>query len=80
MEVLHTEDMASVTLFTVKLSESEVQAYEACLSYVLDHLSPEAIEKCTDHARDELEEDRDELLAAILMHCHKQFLPERYRR
>ena len=39
MEILVTEDVASVTLFTIKVSESEMQAYESCIAYVLKRLS-----------------------------------------
>ncbi len=79
MEILATEDVASVTLFTLKISESEMQAYESCISYVLDHLTSKEIAALTGHTRDELEDVHQELLAAILAHCPKQFLPERYK-
>ena len=79
MEILATEDVASVTLFTLKISESEMQAYESCISYVLDRLTAHDIEGLTGHTRDELEDVHHELLTAILAHCPKQFLPERYK-
>lgn len=79
MEMLATEDVASVTLFTIKISESEMQAYESCISYVLDCLTTNEIEDLTGHTRDELEDVHRELLATILTHCAKQFLPERYK-
>jgi hypothetical protein len=79
MEMLATEDVASVTLFTIKISESEMQAYESCISYVLDRLTSNEIEGLTGHTRDELEDVQHELLAAILTYCPKQFLPERYK-
>ena len=79
MEILATEDVASVTLFTIKISESEMQAYESCMSYVLDRLTANKIEGLTGHTRDELEDVHQELRAAILAHCPQQFLPERYK-
>src|SRR5438034_1178522 len=79
MEILSTADVASVTLFTLKISESEIQAYESCIFYVLNHLTSKEIEAFTGHTRDELEDVHQELLAAILAHCSKQFLPERYK-
>jgi hypothetical protein len=79
MEILATEDVASVTLFTIKAFESELQAYESCIAYVLEHLSHKDIEDVTGHMRDELKEVHQELLTAILTHCPKQFLPERYK-
>ena len=79
MEILVTEDVASVALFTIKVSESEMQAYESCIAYVLHRLSHEDIENVTGHMREELEEVHQELLTAILAHCPKQFLPERYK-
>lgn len=79
MEIIATEDVASVTLLTIKISESEMQAYESCISYVLDRLTSNEIEVRTGHTRDELEDVHRELLAAILTHCPKQFLPERYK-
>jgi len=79
MEILATADVASVTLFTLKVSESEMQAYESCISHVLDRLSSDEIEALTGHTRDELTDVQHELLAAILAHFPKQFLPERYK-
>jgi hypothetical protein len=79
MEILVTEEVASVTLFTIKVSESEMQAYESCIAYVLAHLSLAEIEKVTSHRRDELEEVHQELRTAILTHCPKQLLPARYK-
>jgi hypothetical protein len=79
MEILTTEDVASVILFTTKISESEMQAYESCMSYVLDRLTANEIEELTGHTRDELEDAHHELLSAILTHCPKQFLPKRYK-
>src|SRR2546427_503792 len=79
MEILVTEDVASVTLFTIRVSESEMQAYESCIAYVLERLSHEDIENVTGHMRDELEEVHQELRTAILTHCPIQFLPERYK-
>ena len=79
MEMLATEDVASVTLFTIKVSESELQASEACISYVLDRLTANKIEGLTGHTRDELEDVHRELLETILTHCPKQFLPARYK-
>ena len=79
MEILATADVASVTLFTLKVSESEMQAYESCISYVLDHLTAAEIEALTGHTRDEIKDVHHELLSAILTHCSKQFLPERYK-
>ena len=79
MEILKTEDVASVTLFTIKVSESEMQAYESCIAYVLEHLAHAEIESVTGHMRDELAEVHQELRTAILTHGPKQFLPERYK-
>ena len=79
MKIPVTEDVASVTLFTIKVSESEMQAYESCIAYALEHLSHVETEKVTSHMRDELEEVHQELRTAILTHCPKQFLPERYK-
>jgi len=62
MEILATEDVASVTLFTIKISESEMQAYESCISHVLDRLSSDEIEALTGHTRDELTDVHHELL------------------
>jgi hypothetical protein len=79
MEILVTEDVASVTLFTIKVSACEMQAYESCIAYDLEHLSHAEIEKVTSHMQDELQEVHQELRTAILTHCPKQFLPESYK-
>ena len=53
MELLVTEDVASVTLFTIKVSESEMQACESCIAYALECLSHKEIEDATGHMREE---------------------------
>ncbi|ETX06561.1 MAG: hypothetical protein ETSY2_16370 [Candidatus Entotheonella gemina] len=78
MEVVTTEDVGSVMLFTVKVSETEMQAYESCIFYLLKHLSDAEIEKVTGHTREELEPVHDDVLSAIQQHCDRQYLPKRY--
>ena len=80
MDLKSTENLVSIALFTIKASESEMQACETCISYVLEHLKDDDLEALTEHTREELEDVRDDLLAFILAHTLEEFLPDRYRR
>jgi uncharacterized small protein (DUF1192 family) len=61
MEVNGKERIASVELFNVKVSEDEINAYEAALAYVLDTLDAEEIEQRLGATREEVEALRDDL-------------------
>lgn len=37
MKLLSHENIASIELFKVRLSEGEIMVYESCIQYVLDH-------------------------------------------
>ena len=61
MEVNGKERIASVELFNVKMSEDEINAYEAALAYALDTLDAEEIEQRLGATREEVEALRDDL-------------------
>lgn len=79
MEILRVENQVSVILFTVELSEGELQLFEMSLSHLLQTLSPEAAEELTGFEPAFLMEIREELFAAIRKHCLTEFLPDRYK-
>ncbi len=77
MEVISTENVASVELAEIKISEDELAVYEAALSYALAALSASEIERCFGASRDEIEGMRDDLRQAIPQHrerLHKSVL------
>lgn len=71
---------ADVTLFDLRLSESEIVIYTDCLSYVLTHLSDEQIyEKTECSNKQELSHYLNELKNLIKSMEHRKYLPDRYK-
>ncbi|QXB07823.1 hypothetical protein I6L80_20810 (plasmid) [Providencia rettgeri] len=71
---------ADVTLFDIRLSESEVIIYADCLNYVLSHLSDEQIyEKTECSNQKELSHYLEDLKTLIKSMEHKSYLPDRYK-
>ncbi len=61
MEAISKESVASVRLIEVRVSEDELAAYEAALSYALDTMDEAEIELHFGASVDELEGMRDDL-------------------
>ena len=61
MEVTGKERIASVELFSLKVSEDEIGVYEAALSYILDSLEESEVEGRLGASREELKGMRDDL-------------------
>jgi hypothetical protein len=68
MEIIGKERIASVELFSIKVSEDELAVYEAALSRLLDTLNAAEIECCLGASRDEVEALRDDLRQALARH------------
>ncbi|OCG24621.1 hypothetical protein A9G45_08505 [Gilliamella sp. HK2] len=81
MELLKQEYVANaVTLFDLRLSESEITIYLDCINFMLEYCSDEQINQytaCMD--KEELSWRRDDLLALIKSIEHKDFIPDRYK-
>lgn len=71
---------ADVTLFDIRLSESEMVIYTDCLNYVLTHLSDEQIcEKTECSSKQELSHYLNDLKNLIKSMEHRRYLPDRYK-
>ncbi len=65
MKVLNMEDIASVRILTIELSEDEVDVYEACLRHILLTQDSAHIENLTGATFDEFENILNDLTRLI---------------
>ncbi len=65
METIRKDTIASVTLFTSRLSEDEIAAFQEAITYSLDTLDDRSLEQRFGASRDELEGIRDDLREAL---------------
>ncbi|OCG17208.1 hypothetical protein [Gilliamella sp. WF3-4] len=81
MDLLKQEYVANaVTLFDLRLSESEITIYLDCINFMLEYCSDKQINQytaCMD--KEELSWRRDDLLVLIKSIEHKDFIPDRYK-
>lgn len=76
MEAINKEKIASVALVQAKVSEDELAAYEAALSYALDSLDESEIEQRFGASVDEIEGMRDDLREVLAQHGETARMPE----
>ncbi len=76
MEAISKEKVASVALVQAKVSEDELAAYEAALSYALDTLDESEIERRFGATVDEVEGMRDDLREVLEQHGEVSRKPE----
>lgn len=79
MEFINHEAIASVSLFKLIVSESELMAFEACIKYVLEHSDEDEIFKNTDCTKEELGWIQDDMKSLVRKYVLKEYLPERYK-
>ena len=90
MDLLRTEDVVSVTLFDIRLSESELEYLATCAWHALSTMNdeqlhhvindPERAELATPvETREFLESTYRELMNLIKENCRPEFLPKRFR-
>jgi hypothetical protein len=81
MDLLKQEYVANaVTLFDLRLSESEITIYLDCVNFMLEYCTNEQINQHTEFMdKEELSWVRDDLLALIKSIEHKDFIPDRYK-
>ncbi len=80
MEILKKEEIASVTLYDLKLSESELMVYEGCIDFVLKNCPEEQLYELTGcENREELASYQDDLIILIKQVIFKQYLPSKYK-
>lgn len=81
MDLLKQEYVANaVTLFDLRLSESEITIYLDCINFMLGNCTNEQINQhtvCMD--KEELSWARDNLLEILKGVEHKEYLPDRYK-
>jgi hypothetical protein len=76
MEAINKETIASVALVETRVSEDELAAYEAALSYALETLDELEIERRFGASLDELEGMRDDLRSLLEQHGEAVHKPE----
>jgi hypothetical protein len=65
MEILKVREIASVKMLDIEISEDELDAYERCLDYVLQHCSADEIEKVSGATQEELEDIRYQMAIVL---------------
>lgn len=90
MELLKTEDVATVILFDLRISEGELQQFAIALDFLLKNLDDAELHALmTDpkhrqvtgalETREFVEETVRELVAMIRKYCRPNLLPARFR-
>ena len=90
MELLRIEDLASVAVFELRLSEAELQYLADSLAYVLKNLDDETLDRLfypkkkpmsqpPEETREFAETTYKEIMDLIKTHCRDEFLDERFR-
>jgi hypothetical protein len=75
------KEIASVTLFNLKLSEGELMVYESCIEYVLKNCNQSEVFKLTGcSSKEELKSYQDDLRDLIKSYVLREYLPEKFRR
>lgn len=78
MDVLKIEEIATVCLFELRVSEAELKMIERCIDYVLNNCSEEQIEWLTGcESHEELESCYEEVLRSIRYYVDPDYLPDR---
>lgn len=76
--MLKFEEISSVTLFELRLSEGELMVYENCIEFVLKNCSEEQLYELTGcENREELASYQDDL-KNLLKNINKDYLPKKY--
>lgn len=76
--MLKFEEISSVTLFELRLSEGELMVYENCIEFVLKNCSEEQLYELTGcENREELASCQDDL-KNLLKDINKDYLPKKY--
>ena len=68
MEIIKHTEITSVNLFDIRVSEDEIDVYEAALSYFLKTIPESQIIELLGCTTDELEEMRDDLYDLLNTH------------
>lgn len=78
MDYISHEEVSSVTLFKLRLSEGELMVYENCINFVLSNCEEEKIYDligCAD--KEELRSFQKDLVTLIKKYVREEYLSER---
>lgn len=80
MELISHQEIATVTLFDLSLSESELMVYESCIAFVLKMCDDELISQITGCGNaEELAAFQEDLLMLIKNYVSQDYLPDKYK-
>lgn len=80
MRYLKHEEIATVNIFDLKLSEGELMVYEGCLNFVINNCNEKKIYDLTGcESKDELKEYQEELRGLIKKYVRSEYLPSNYQ-
>lgn len=91
MELLRTEDVASVVLFDLRLSESALETFSIALEYLLQTMNAVELHRLfNDEDRRDLETPeqtwehvsqlQEQLATLVATYCRPEFLPQQFRK
>jgi hypothetical protein len=85
MDLLQTEEVATVVLFDLRLSEGDLQYFALAVEYALTHLDDSQLQRYFDagvedvppsETREILEDRLQQLMSLIQEHCRSDLLDE----
>lgn len=79
MEYLEHEDIAYCTVFTLKLSQDELEVYESCMRHVFEKCNQDEIYELTGCKAEDLKAWQEDLKSLILTYVPKENLPGKYK-
>jgi hypothetical protein len=91
MDLLKAEDVVTVTIFEIRLSEAELQMFSDAFSYLLKTLDDKKLNEVftmeeegtlmenLSETRLFVEDRYKEMMAMIKNNCREEFLPKRFR-
>ena len=79
IELIRNEIIASVALFDLRLSESELMAYESCIKFVIENCDDIKALELTGCTKEELVWMGEDLKELIVKNILEEYLPQRYK-
>ena len=80
MKYLNQKEIASVQLINIEASEDELDVYQRCLSYILEHVDPKQMEEEFGATADEIlgmvESMEDVMDRAVILFDEEELQPE----
>lgn len=79
MEYLKHEIISYCTLFSLKLSQDELEVYESCMKFMLEKCNAQEIYELTGCELDELKAWHQEIKNMILEYVPQEILSKKYK-